>query len=346
MLYITISLLGGSLLALVWFPEPPLAYLAILLLGASTAIYLYPEKRGDARLSFSRSHGLFTFLRIENAISVPLTFVFVFAGIEAAQNSQWTLLGCLAILRIFPEIMLDGLSYLKRRELLSKTPPIESLSQVGEAPMAKVRGFVFETRTRRKRMNRTLFNVWLLDSSLEKLFVTGMTEIRGLTERVREGMRVSLVGPTTMAMGIKAVSPVAAVVLPPDWGEEDADWMDVLRRRLRLRRLLYSAFGSVVYLVTISVLSYLVSQFYGYADRTLSTAVFALLAAAFFWALGEKSAGESSSYDIRWYFEPRWSELSERAKANRLERLRHQAGSGSIHWEYVNLIEGADPGTI
>jgi hypothetical protein len=188
--------------------------------------------------------------------------------------------------------------------------------------------------------------VWLLDSSLNKLFVTGMTEVRELTERVIEGARASVVGPTTVSGGIRAINPVAAVVIPADWGGGDSEWMDVLRRRLRLQRLGSSVTGSCVYLATVLVLGFVVSQLQGYATTGVSTAVFALLASAFFGALGEKSGREASSYDVRWYFEPRWSELSQIAKANRLDRLRYMAGSGSIHWEYISLLENAEPGRV
>jgi hypothetical protein len=347
----TICLLGCNLLALVWIPEPFLAYMAIALLGASTMIYIYPEGRGDANLVFTRSHTFFTFLRVENAISVPLTFALVYAGIYAVNGTNWFLLGGLAILRIAPEMLLDRLSYARlsyarRRDLLSTVPAVSAISEIVESPMAKVEGFVFETRTRRKRMKRTLFNVWLLDSSLNKLFVTGMTEVRDLTERVREGARASVVGPTTVYGDIRAINPVAAVVMPADWDGGDSEWMEVIRRRLRLQRLGSSIAGSCVYLSTVLVLGLIVSQLQGYAATNLSTAVFALLASAFFGALGEKSGREASSYDVRWYFEPRWSELSQIAKANRLDRLRHMAGSGSIRWEYVKLLENAEPGRI
>jgi hypothetical protein len=149
-----------------------------------------------------------------------------------------------------------------------------------------------------------------------------------------------------VAGGIRAINPVAAVVLPADWEGGDSEWMEVLRRRLRMQRLGSSVAGSCVYLITVFILGYVVSQLQGYAANSVSIAVFSFLASVFFGALGEKSAKESSHYDVKWYFEPRWSELSQIAKANRLDRLRHMAGSGSIHWEYVRLLERSDPGKI
>ncbi|MBU7004173.1 MAG: hypothetical protein HXS50_01305 [Theionarchaea archaeon] len=345
-LIFTIFLLVCNLLALIWIPEPLLAYLAIVLLGASTVLYMYPEGRGETNLVFPRSHPFYTFLRVENAISMPLTFALVFAGIHAVNGSSWALLVGLAMLRIAPEMLLDRLSYVRRRNLFSAIPAVSSISEIVESPMAKVQGFVFETRTRRRRMKRTLFNVWILDGSLGKLFVTGMMEVRDLTERVIEGARASVVGPTRVADGIRAINPVASLVLPANWEGRDSEWMDVLRRRLLLHRLTYSVMGSCVYLITVSILGYVVSQLQGYVATNVSIVVFALLASGFFGALGEKSAREGSSYDVRWYFEPRWSELSQLAKANRLDRLRHKAGSGGIHWEYIRLLEDAEPGKI
>jgi hypothetical protein len=345
-LHLSTGGLAITLIALVWIPEPPLAYLAMALLGISTAIYLVPEGGGDAALSFPRSHSFFTFMRRANAATTPLTFTLVLAGTLAVVNNQWATMGVLAVLRMLPEIILDHMAYRRRRDLMSNAPAIESLSQVGNSPMVKASGFIFETRTRRKRLGRGLFNVWLLDSSLGKVFIPGMVEVRGITERIREGAWVSLVGPSTESLGIRAIQPVASVVIPPGWDGGDACWMDVLRRRLLLRRLSSSAAGSLVYMAAVTVMAFITSQLRVYVGLVPAAVAISLLASIFFWVLGEKSAREASSYEVRWYFEPKWSGLPDSARKNRLERLEHQAGSGLIRREYVGLLKETDKGTI
>ena len=345
-LYLSTALLAVSLIAIFIIHEPFIAYLALALLATSTAIYLLPEGGSRTTLVFPRSHPYFSFLRLENAASAPVTFLLLFSGINAAVHDWWALLLVLAAIRIPPEVILEHLAHRRRRDLLQDTGAVGNLSELGTRPMLSAGGFLFETRTRRRRMGRTLFNAWMIDSSLCKVFIPGLVEIRGITERVREGARVSIVGPSTDSMGIRAIKPVAAVVLPPGWQGEDHEWLEVVRGRLLKRRLASSVFGSVVFVATAIVLGLVVGQLSGYVDATPSAAAFALLASTFFWALGEKSSQESSSYDVRWYFEPGWSGLSDGARDRRMERLRRQVKSGEISRDYVDLIENADPGSL
>jgi len=344
-LYLSTALLAAALVSLFIFPEPTIAYVAMALLATSTAIYLLPEAGSKTTLVFPRSHPYFSFLRLENALSTPATFLLLYAGIHAAVEDRWGLLIVLAAIRILPELILDHLAYRRRRDLLRDTGAVGNLSEICTRPLIRARGFLFETRTRRRRLRRTLFNAWMIDSSLRRVFIPGLVEIRGITERVREGARVSIVGPSTESMGIRAIKPVVAVVLPPDWQGEDVEWLEVVRGRLLKLRLASSASGSAVFVAVAIVLGMVVGQLDDYVGAAPAVLAFALMASAFFWALGEKSAHESSSYDVRWYFEPGWSGLSDGVRARRVERLRHLSKAGEISREYIDLIE-AESGSL
>ncbi len=340
-----ISLVGlfTSTVALFYIPNPILAYIGMAFLGSVTLIYLLPEGKPDKHLAFPRTHGFFRFLRLTNFATIPLTFVFVFLGVRFAMTSAYLPLALLAALRVLPSLTLGALDHRKRRDLLAKTPTISSLSLVDENPLCKVVGFVHETRTRRRRFGRVLRNVWLVDASLQKVFIPGMAEIKGVTERVREGAKAFVVGPSTTRLGIRAIQPAGYVVLPPSWEGNEAEWFDVIWQRSRRHRLLTSAAGSMVYVVAIMVLGWLASEIATYAGDTAGPVSIALFAALFFGALSEKSARESAVYEVGSYFEPKWHGLSKEARRRRLERLRLEQESGQISKVYLQILEMLEP---
>jgi hypothetical protein len=335
--------LGASIAILAFRPHPVFAYAGMSFLALATVLYLLPGKPPEGSLVFSRDHPFFGFLRMANMASVPLTVAFVWAGLEAATRSWYWALLLLTLARMVPEVVLARITRRRRRDLLCNTPQARSLSEVREGPMCGATGHIFETRMRQRRLGRTLYNVWLVDDSLQKVFLPAMTHVKGITEPFREGARVYVAGPSALAPGIASIQPVASVVLPGAGASEKARWYDVVWKRSLARRMATTASGSVVYLLAMIVLAWGMSDIAGQPGRSLALGSVSLLSGLFFAFLSRKAGSESAHYDIRGYFEPRWRGLESAARDRRLQRLRQNAEEGRIPREYLGLVEGAPP---
>ncbi len=331
--------LAACLAALFAYPVPQIAYAGIILLALATGLYLLPESRRGKSLAFPRTHPHFRFLTLLNLASVPLTFAFVLAGLAASISPAiWPLL-LLAAARMVPSLAFARILHSRRLRLIEETSAAPDLSRLGESPMSKATGFVYETRTRRRILGRTLYNLWLTDHSGSKAFIPGITEVRGITEKVREGSRCTVVGPVSTLGTIAAIQPAASALAPADWQDTDSAWMNVVWQRARWSRLITSVGGSAVYVLAIVSLSWIVRSLSGGQSMWSAVAVVSALSSAFFWALTEKAARESGYYDVSNYFEPSWKNASAAARRQRLERLRHQSEVGEISGEYLEIVE-------
>ena len=339
LLGISLAGLASSTAALFWHPNPLLSYIAMAFLALSAITYLIPEKEREKCLTFPREHNFYQFLRKTNLLSVPLTFAFVYAGLEAATSSLYWVVMLLAVMRIGPSLILNRIIHLRRREVLD-APIEESFAGIDERPLCKAAGYVYETRTRqRRRFGNTLYNVWLIDGSPVKLFLPAMSETKNITEPVREGAKVFVVGPSTRRFGITALQPIVSVVVPPDWMGGETKWFDVIWKRSWKRRLVTVLTGSIVYSVAILVLAWAVSDLSTYAGRLPSLVSISLLSAIFFGFLAEKSARESAIYEVGGYFEPKRHTLSPEKLQQRFDHLKRLVESGLISEDYLNLLE-------
>jgi hypothetical protein len=257
-------------------------------------------------------------------------------------RSDLLLLLLLLVLRMAPGWVIARAVFLRRKRLMDATPVTEGLSDVGTSSMCKVRGFIHQTRTRRVRFGKILYNAWITDGSLTKIFITGLTEIKGITEKIREGSRCTVVGPSTVHSSIVAIQPVASLVLPTAFHGTEAEWMEVIWRRTRNRRVMTSGSSSVIYLLAILVLHQVVINLSPALGELMAAGLVALLAAVFFAALTEKAARESETYGVGNYFEPQWEGATREARLRRLERLRQQAELGLIPHEYLGLVEAGE----
>jgi len=321
------------------YHDPLLAYAGLIFLALSAGIYLLPEEHRGRWIRFPHDHPYFRLLRLANLLFLPLTFLFVMGGLWALWEHLYWLLLLLAGLRILPGLLLEGFLQGRRRLLMSQTPEVDSFSGIGKSPLCKAKGYVFETRTRRRRFSSVLYNVWLIDASPTRLFVPSMTEIRSVTESIREGARVSVVGPSTDDLGIAAIQPIACAVPPVDWKGPDEEWMDVVWRRMRKRRLAGALLGSGVYLVAIVALFWVVANLAEYLDALKAMVFLSLLSAAFFAFLSEKSYREGAFYEVKDYFEPKRHHLSAEKWEEKVERLRQLVQSGKMDGDYVRLLE-------
>ncbi len=313
-----------------------LAYAGLAFLVATTGAYLLPEEHPDRALIFPRTHPYFRFIRILDFASIPATFLLVLAGVLAAVSRMYWVLVFLAAVRIVPGLAIASVIHRRSTRLLSI--PQTSFLEIEESGMCHVTGYVFETRMRRRRRNRVLYNVWLVDPRGDSTFIPGMREIRGTTERVSEGARCSVVGPSTVAFGVRAIQPIVSVVPPANWEGSDSDWHEVIWRRTRIQRLTAAATGSVVYVMAILIMGMLASMLTG-RTSLIPAATLSGLAATFFGALTEKNYRESNSYEIGSYFEPRWTGLPPEVRRRRLEVMGRKAEIGKVPREYVAMLE-------
>lgn len=315
------------------------AYGGLVFLAMTTVVYLLPEESPGRSLVFPRGHPYFRFIRVLDAASIPSTFFLVFAGILAVAGRAWWILLLLAAVRMLPSLAISKLIHSRSSRLLSM--PGTPIGEMAECGMCHITGFVFETRMRRRRGKHLLYNVWMVDSRGVPAFIPGMAEVRGTTERVSEGARCSVVGPSTLAFGIRAIQPVVSVVLPAGWEGSDSDWHEIIWRRTRTRRLATAGVGSIIYAVAILVMAGIAGMLDG-GNPLLAAAILSFLAAAFFGALTEKNYREANSYEVESYFEPKWTGLPPEARKKRLETVRRKAKLGHLPGEYVDVLEGME----
>ncbi len=337
---LSIAGLAGTTFLLVFIPSSVLAYVAMLFLALVTGVYLLPSPHPGKCLVFPRSHPFFRYMQIATIASVPLTFLFVYFGISSVLDANLPVIVVLGGLRLLPGRVIEEIVHRLRRKLLVETAEVQNLSGLKPSPMSKVTGYIFGMRKRRRLLGETAFNVWLIDESYQKIFLTSVSEIRGITEPVREGARLVAVGPSEHGHGIKALQPAVSLVLKEGWAGSHADWLDQLWRKTLRRRLLWSVGGSMAYVIAMGVLGFAISGMVGRTGIILGLSLFSAL---FFGLFSIKGLKEGAVYDVEGYFEPTLRGLPDGIRNRRLRHLRGLADSGHIPEEYILLLEKAGP---
>jgi len=333
---------AGMLLCLaltIVYPSPTLAYASLFFLLLATVCYLVPGRPPRDCLVFSRNHSYFRSLEMLNLISVPITFVLVYLGIWAAMRSTPVLI-FLATLRIAPSYLIRRRIHGTRRKLLETIPESE-VGQLATSPMVKVVGYVCETRTRYKLFDYRLLNVWIVDGSFRKAFLTGLTEISRIGQHVSEGWKAYVVGPSLVDPKIRAIQPVAAAVTPAKWTGSCGQWYELMWRRSWRRRWILRVLGSGAYLIVVLALAWIVRYVHATSTWAVPGLVLSACSAVFFGLFSHKSLVESSYYEISKYFEPDVRRLSETAKKHRIERLKLEEEAGNVHKEYLDILQKA-----
>jgi len=335
----SVTTLAISIIGLFLTQSPALAYAGLISLLLAVIIYLLPGREATAEIVYPRTHRYFRLLRYANIGFIPLTFIFVYFGLQAALDSSWLLLGLICLIRVFPGVTLNALVHRLKRGLIAETVPVDTFDEIEESALTKIQGYVYETRTRRRRLGTVLYNAWLVDGSATKVFIPTISSTPGVTETLREGNLVVAVGPTASSQRIVSLQPIASVIMPPEGRTTAAEWFDVVWRRSRWRRALSAALGTFVFLATILILGWVASEIVEYVPGSIIIPILAVISALFFASLSEKLSRESARYEVQGYFEPSRLSDSPEQLAERRSSLHRLVNSGKIPDGYLKALE-------